>query len=253
MDANIFGGFDQSDGDAVDNTVTLSGAPKFNSEKLIRGGRVIGGSDSFSGNTLNVSEYTGSSVGNIIGFQYFNFTLPENLSEGETILKVNGTVYLNDTVNDDAQAEKSSQIKGISLGKNTNITVGGTIVLIEADTLDTTSFTQDGQTVDVTDGEGKSTWTLSVDTASTPNKLKATLKEEAENGSGGGCNSGWPFALAGLVLAALVKKKRYIIKIGEKGEKVPAETTLYDWAALKNVIIRRLFCFMMCSLYKKYK
>jgi hypothetical protein len=210
VDANVYGGFDQSDGDAVDNTVTLSGAPQFNAERLIRGGRVVNGSDSFSGNTLNILDYRGSSVGNILGFQYFSFTLPENLSKGETILKANGTVYLNDKVNDDASAVKATQIKEINLGKNVNIAAGDTIVLIEAEALDTASFAQDGQTVNGTDGKGGSvTWTITADTASTPNKLEATLNgNSAKSGSSGGCNVGiGAFALMGLASAALLKKR----------------------------------------------
>jgi hypothetical protein len=214
VDANIYGGFDQSDGNAVDNTVTLSGAPQFNAERLIRGGRVVNGSDSFSGNSLNISEYRGSSVGNVLGFQYFSFTLPENLSKGETILKTEGTVYLNDKINDDADAVKGSQIKEINLGKNVNIAVGDTIILIEAEVLDAASFAQDGQAVSGTDNEGGSvTWTITVDTDSTPNKLEATLNENStKNGSGknsdNGCNVGiGSFALIGLTSVALLKKR----------------------------------------------
>jgi hypothetical protein len=200
VNANVYGGFDQSDGNAVDNTVTLSGAPKFEAERLIRGGRVINGSDSFSGNTLNIVEYTGSGVGDILGFQYFNFTLPENLSKGETILKANGTVYLNDKVNNDAGAGKGSQIKEINLGKNANIAIGDTIVLIDAEVLDTASFAQDGETVSGTDGKGgRVAWTITVDTASTPNKLEATLNENSKNSSSSGCSAAGSSWLAGLV------------------------------------------------------
>jgi hypothetical protein len=203
VDANIYGGFDQSDGDAIDNTVTLSGAPQFNAERLIRGGRVINGSDSFSGNTLNLLEYTGSAVGNILGFQYFTFTLPEGLPGGGTALKSEGTVCLNDKSNADAEAKKGSQIKEINLGKNVSIAAGDTIVLIEASVLDTSAFTQDGQTVGGTDGQGRPlTWTLAADTASTPNKLEATLNGNSQtDSSSGGCNAG--FGSTGWIILAL--------------------------------------------------
>jgi hypothetical protein len=217
VDSNIFGGFDQSDGNAVNNTVTLSGSPTFNIEKFIRGGRVINGSDSFSGNTLNVWNYSGSSVGNVINFEYFDFVLSSSLSKNETVLKVDGTVYLNDKTAADSIANKGSQITGISIGENVNIKVGDTIVLIQADTLDTANFSQDGQTITTKAEENgaEAEWSLTVDVESSPNQLTATLLKlsTAEySSSGGGCNTGIDGFLAIGVFLLLYKMKNYFCR-----------------------------------------
>jgi hypothetical protein len=174
VDANIFGGFDQSNGNATANTVTISGSPTFGNGKSIRGGRVTNGTDGFSGNTLEVVNYTGSNVGGIVGFQYFSFTLPDSLAVNGVILKVVGSVYLNDKTSAGGSAIKGSTIRGIKLGENNTIGVGSSVVLIEADTLDATLFAQDGQTIETEENGSVRKWTITVDTASTPHQLKAT-------------------------------------------------------------------------------
>jgi hypothetical protein len=174
VDANIFGGFDQSNGNATGNTVTISGSPTIGTGKSIRGGRVINGTDGFSGNTLEVVNYKGSNVGGILGFQYFSFTLPDSLSANGVILKVTGSVYLNDKTSAGGTAVRSSTIRAIKLGENSAIGVGSSVVLIEADTLDTALFGQDGQTIETEENESVRKWTITVDTASTPHQLKAT-------------------------------------------------------------------------------
>jgi hypothetical protein len=174
VDANIFGGFDQSNGNATGNRVTISGSPTFGAGNSIRGGRVINGTDGFSGNTLEIVNYKGSSVGGILGFQYFSFTLPDSLPANGVIVKAAGSVYLNDKTSTGGTAARGSTIRAIKLGENSAIGVGSSIILIEADTLDTDLFNQIGQTIESEENGSIRKWTITVDTASGPHQLKAT-------------------------------------------------------------------------------
>ena len=80
----IAGGY-SADGDALDNTVNLTGSA------LTTGFSLYGGVGQMStGNTLNV--YTkGNSVGNLAYFQNLNFYVPADAANGDTLLTVNGT------------------------------------------------------------------------------------------------------------------------------------------------------------------
>ena len=73
-------------GDATYNTVTISGSPTFGVGTTLYGG--AGGGDPFTGNTLNVWNYTGSAVNGVDNFQFFNFVLPASLQG----LEVTGAV-----------------------------------------------------------------------------------------------------------------------------------------------------------------
>jgi len=81
---NVVGGWSDP-GDATYNTVTISGSPTFGATTLA-GGTSTG--DAFTGNTLNVWNYSGTSVAGVQNFQYYNFLLPASLKG----LEVTGTV-----------------------------------------------------------------------------------------------------------------------------------------------------------------
>jgi hypothetical protein len=208
VDSTIFGGLNQV-GEAVDNTVTLSGSPILKPEKHIRGGRAASGFDAFSGNTLNVWNYSGSSVGSIVNFEYFSFVLPKELKKDGIVLKVNGIVYLNDKTAADSAASRGSQVKEIVIGENINIEVGDKIVLIQADTLDAAGFIQDGETITTSAENGTTAkWSLVVDAQSTPNRLTATLLELSdEKESSGGCEAGPGGFVAGMVILLFTREK----------------------------------------------
>jgi hypothetical protein len=63
---------------AKDNTVTISGSPTFGAATILYGGWTTGAGvgDAFTGNTLNVRNYSGSAVDGVRNFQYLNFLFP---------------------------------------------------------------------------------------------------------------------------------------------------------------------------------
>jgi hypothetical protein len=73
------------------NTVNLNGEMFFGSTSILYGGYQPNGktaTDIFTGNTLSVRAK--NSVGGIANFEFVNFYLPENLKNGETLLKDRG-------------------------------------------------------------------------------------------------------------------------------------------------------------------
>ena len=77
VNGNVIGG-SSFGAEATRNTVTISGSPTFNPlvSNLQGGNNAV---DRFTGNTLNVWNYTGSAVSNVTGFENFNFILPVSL------------------------------------------------------------------------------------------------------------------------------------------------------------------------------
>jgi hypothetical protein len=143
---DIYGGYSLVDmgvetGSATGNTITISGAPTLVGSDLYGGfvGDYLGpapGTDAFTGNTLNVWGYTGSTVGDVGNFQFYDFLLPDSLANGGTALESTGTVTLGDG------AGRSSTVRASTLGGKSPLAVGDSITLIQANVLDVTDFTQ---------------------------------------------------------------------------------------------------------------
>ena len=127
---NIVGGSsNNAAGKAIHNTITISGSPTL-TNRYLYGGRDAG--DNFTGNTLNVWNYSGSSVGGLQNFEFINFRIPSTHSGA--VLTATGTVLL-------GKDTTSSTIISIEIIGGT-LAVGTKITLIEAGTLNTKGFTQ---------------------------------------------------------------------------------------------------------------
>jgi hypothetical protein len=138
---NVYGGISEL-GSAVKNTVTISGSPDLSAAAL-HGGGDNGGMpvDLFSGNTLNVREYTGGTVGEISNFEFYDFILPNALPNNATLMAVNGTAYLGD------QSGRGSNVTEIStMGGNAPLTAGYRLSLFTATAVDASDFTQTSAT-----------------------------------------------------------------------------------------------------------
>ena len=93
----IIGGWSSS-GDTTYNSVTISGKPILTESVLIGGYDAdFAGppNDMFTGNTLNLWGFQGKIKG-LQSFQHFNFSLPANIKNGETVLTATGSVILLD-------------------------------------------------------------------------------------------------------------------------------------------------------------
>ena len=115
LDNFIFGGVGGPGGDATNNTVTISGSPIFGATTELHGGGW--GVDNFTGNTLNVWNYTGSPVDQVRNFENYNFILPASLQG----LEVTGGVW-----------GPALTVTGVSVPAGVSLSVGQRIVLIEA-------------------------------------------------------------------------------------------------------------------------
>jgi len=80
------------DGDATNNTVTISGSPNLYNSIILGGSAYTG--DAVTGNTLNVVRYEGSAVAGISNFEKYNFILQNGITDGATVLEVTGTLDL---------------------------------------------------------------------------------------------------------------------------------------------------------------
>ena len=154
---------------ATGNRVTLSGSPVFGAASEIWGGKATDGStpigDSFSGNTLNVWNYSGSSVKSVQNFEYYNFVLPASLQAFSV-----GTVYFNDSQSFPINGEQS-KVTGVSImGGGTAPKAGDTLTLIRY-TTPVGTISNDGATI-----SGKKGLLLSYDfqLTQTANALTAT-------------------------------------------------------------------------------
>ncbi|MCL1972132.1 MAG: autotransporter outer membrane beta-barrel domain-containing protein [Endomicrobia bacterium] len=77
---HVTGGYISSAGSATYNTVTISGSPTITGN--VNGGNGSGTGDVFTGNTLNVWNYSGSSVWSVQNFEFYNFILPAGAANG---------------------------------------------------------------------------------------------------------------------------------------------------------------------------
>lgn len=166
---DIYGGFvaaASGTGQAINNTVTLSGSPDLSVASLYGGGLSAGASgDAFAGNTLNVKT-TGLTVKNLYNFQYINFYLPSAVATGDTVLNVSGTADLT------GSSGRSSAINVGIAGSSSPLKLGDAITLIKAGTLVTNSGLNS-----TTSGKGLQGVTLQYDFDITTegNKLLATV------------------------------------------------------------------------------
>lgn len=134
--SNIYGGSvsaPNGTGQAINNTVTISGTPNLAAASLY-GGYLVAGTagEAFSGNTLNIKT-TGLTVNNVYNFQYLNFYLPSTVSSGDTVMTVTGTADLT------GSSGRSSTVNVGINGSASPLKMGDTITLIDAGTLVTNS------------------------------------------------------------------------------------------------------------------
>jgi hypothetical protein len=164
---NIYGGHASSASgtvSAVNNTVFLRGSPNLAGSIIYGGYAEIGGApagDAFSGNTLNVWYYNGSSIAGIQNFQNINFLIP--VFQIGTVLNVTGTASLGD-------GSRGSAVTASTLGGMMPMMVGTKITLINAGDLDTNGFNQ-AVSIGTHGVLLRYLWVLSTDN----NKLTATL------------------------------------------------------------------------------
>ena len=106
-------------------------SPIFGAATQLRGGAF--GVDSFTGNTLNVWNYTGSAVNGVDNFQFLNFVLPASLKG----LEVSGAATLGDG------AGRDSTVTGVSIvGGAAPVQVGQSVTLIDGNIAGNLSSTQ---------------------------------------------------------------------------------------------------------------
>lgn len=139
----VYGGHSAATGATTNNTVTLSGATILDISGQPNSGIYGGNQADFTGNTLNVWNYTGSSsVANVAHFQYYNFLLPASL---QGALNVTGTVDFNGS-------GTTSTVTGVDImGGGSAPQLGATIPLIQATGL-AGIVDNDGATFDVKKG-----------------------------------------------------------------------------------------------------
>ena len=150
LGGDVYGGFSLIDdhgetGSAVNNTVTISGTPTFSSSSSGLYGGFVGsgsgtpapGTDAFTGNTLNVLNYSGGPVYSVQNFQYYNFAFP--VSQSTPVLGVTGTAVLG--ANDGTG--RGSIVTASTIGGTAPLRPGAQVTLISADTtLGTAEFKQ---------------------------------------------------------------------------------------------------------------
>ena len=152
---NVVGGTVNED-NATYNTVTISGSPIFGALVSLSGG---GGNpflaDTFTGNTLNVWDYSGGAVYYVTNFEFINFRFPHD--QTGAVLGVTNEAFLgNGTIGSTIDIE----VTGATL------TVGDKVTLIDAVTLTLDGFSQ------ATATGGGYTWSLAVEGG---NKLVAEV------------------------------------------------------------------------------
>lgn len=187
----IYGGYAYSvsgNAFATDNIVSISGNPTFNaSETIIYGGladALIGTSDGFTGNRLEIK--TEVSVKQIRSFEYMDFYLPSDATDGDTMLNVI------------LETDLSNVIINLEFdGDAPSLVVGDVITLI--DIVAPGTFTSKNVTI------SGFTFALSEDGGALVAKLTA-MPITAKKG-GGGCN-GFAFSLGLLSLFVPVVLKR---------------------------------------------
>ena len=143
VDGNVYGGYSETHSgtgtSATGNSVTLMGTPAFGATSALFGGFagnangiLTANMDGFTGNTLNVWNYHGSAVDSVQSFEYYNFAMPSNAGNGDTLFTVTGTAYMSDR----NSLGKSASVSGVNImGGGTPLQVGDRITLLKATTL----------------------------------------------------------------------------------------------------------------------
>ena len=122
---------------ATNNIVTISGNPNLKAAPLL-GGLTYGGfaGDEFTGNTLNVWNYNGSSIAEIRNFQYFDFRIP--VTQTGPVIEA-AHVDLGATNG----SGKGSTVTSINTGGGSPpMPVGSTVTLIQSENLHPVGFSQ---------------------------------------------------------------------------------------------------------------
>jgi outer membrane autotransporter protein len=183
-------------GSAINNSVTITGAPDLTVATLY-GGWVDdgygspGNGDAFTGNTLNLKT-SGLTVAGVANFEKLNFYLPTTLTGGQTLLTVTGTADLTDG------AGRSSTVNVGIDGSSSPLKKGDTVTLIDAGMLTTNSGLNP-----TANGQGMQGVTLAyefgLDATTDPNKLLATVTQAGVNPQAKALSEGF---LAGAALLA---------------------------------------------------
>ena len=135
---HVFGGYSEN-GNATHNTVTITGSPAFTfnpAGNWLLGGNsksVAAGPDRFTGNTLNVWNYSGSPVTAVENFQFFNFRIPANQS-GPVLKAITarlGEGYHNGGVW--TPTGRGSTVTAINTDGGAPMPLGSSVTLIDAD------------------------------------------------------------------------------------------------------------------------
>jgi hypothetical protein len=180
VSAAVFGGY--SSDSATHNSVTISGAPDLSGASLIGGNSSSGSSDTFTGNTLNVWNYSGSGVQAVYFFQFFNFTFPG--TQVGAVLEANDVWLGNGTT--------GSTITANTIG-TAPLQPGASVTLIQGGNVTGYGFNQTQAT-----GQHGATLSYKWSLSTTANQLTATLDEVGANPQAKSLSEGY---LAGIALA----------------------------------------------------
>ncbi|MDR1035553.1 MAG: hypothetical protein LBT40_02940, partial [Deltaproteobacteria bacterium] len=113
-------------GNATHNTLTISDSPTFGADTGLYGGEVVDNGDKFSDNTLNVWNYSGTSVKSVQNFQFLNFILK---TPDTGALTVTNTVDLTEY-----NGSRTSEVTGVDIMSGGNgLPDGYRIALIRVD------------------------------------------------------------------------------------------------------------------------
>jgi hypothetical protein len=149
----IYGGkADNGSSSAVNNTLILSNTPVFVDVGITGGGTDSGTGDYFTGNTLKVHNYSGTSkLLTISNFENFDFLLPSGVQNGQTILQTENLILGNGSY--------SSAVTGLAIaGGGQTLQEGDDITLIDSDNTPSPNFKdstfQMSQGADLVAGKG---------------------------------------------------------------------------------------------------
>ena len=182
-------------GDAINNTVNISGNPAFHVNTIIRGGISTDGRDGFTGNTLNLT--TSVSVWEVENFENYEFVIPASVGNGDALITV--------TANPTNISGTSMDIKGIAAGST--LANGNTITLISnvtgaPDNINGVPYAPD---TDIVTSRG--IWRFSTSTGALTATVVSLTGPVPKKGGGGGCNAFGSLGI--LTLAGLIFTRRW--------------------------------------------
>ena len=214
---------------ATHNTVTISGSPDLKAAPLL-GGRTTGGfaGDEFTGNTLNVWNYSGSPIAEIRNFQTFDFLIP--VTQVGPVIEA-GHVDLGAT---DGSGTGSSVTSINTNSGSPPMPVGSSVTLIQSENLHPVGFNQ-------THTQGQHSALLSylwrLDTTAT--ELRATVANVEVNPQAKALSEGFLMGVGlvnktadfvtgrGIRLAGEASGRGYRVFGGVSGSKLRHETGSY--------------------------